>query len=101
MILGMETHFRDASCRARHRLRCSNNFPLLPEEVNQLEIWFTALGQQILGVMAESQGNDFFTLELSTTQNFPSFVCLQIIDNEQWTISIFCKSHQFLKNYCI
>ena len=48
MILGVEAHFRDAPRGARHRLRGRDHLPLLPEEVDQLEVWSTSLRQQVL-----------------------------------------------------
>ena len=55
MILGVEAHFRDAPRGARHRLRGRDHLPLLPEEVDQLEVRRAALGQQVLGVVGEGQ----------------------------------------------
>ena len=67
MILGVEAHFRDAPRGARHRLRGRDHLPLLPEEVDQLEVRRAALGQQVLGVVREGERDDLVTGELRTS----------------------------------
>ena len=51
MIFGMEADFRDVSSGVGHCLGRGDHFPLLPEEVDQLEVWAASLGQQVLRVV--------------------------------------------------
>ena len=82
VVLGMEADLGDAGLGAGHRPRCGDHLPLLPEKVDKLEVGGAALGQQVLGVVREGQGNDLMTLEFCTPKNLPPLVCFQIIDNQ-------------------
>ena len=93
MILGVEAHFRHAPRCARHRLRGRDHLPLLPEEVDQLEVRRAALGQQILGIVGEGQRDNFFALKLRTPQNFPPLVGFQIVHNEERPVTVLGECH--------
>ena len=101
MILGVETDLGDAGLGAGHAPRGGDHLALLPEEVDQLEVGGAALGQQVLGVVREGQGDDFVTLELRTPENLPPLVCLQVIHNQERSVSVFSESDQFLEKDCL
>ena len=44
-----------------------DHFSFLPEEINQLEVWRSPLGQQVLGVVREGEGDNLVTGELRTS----------------------------------
>ena len=59
----MEGNFSYAASRFGAR----DNFSFLPEEINQLEVWRSPLGQQVLGVVREGEGDNLVTGELGTS----------------------------------
>ena len=59
----MEGNFCDAASRFGAR----DNFSFLPEEINQLEVWWSPLSQQVLGVVREGERDDLVTGELRTS----------------------------------
>ena len=63
VILWMEGNFSYAASRFGAR----DNFSFLPEEINQLEVWRSPLGQQVLGVVREGEGDNLVTGELRTS----------------------------------
>ena len=48
--------------------RAGDDFSLLPKEIDELEVWSPALGQQVLGVMGECEGDNLVTHELGTSE---------------------------------
>ena len=81
MVFGVEADLCDAGLGAGHAPRGGDHLPLLPEEVDQLEVRSAALRQQVLGVVREGEREDFMTLEFRTTENLPSLVRFQIVNN--------------------
>ena len=64
MILRVEADLRHpAACP-----RAGDDFSLLPKEIDELEVWSPALGQQVLGVMGECEGDNLVTHELGTSE---------------------------------
>lgn len=101
MILRVEADLSDAGLGAGHCPRGGDHLPLLPEEVDQLEVGGAALGQQVLGVVREGERDDFMTLEFCTPENLPSLVRLQVIHNQERPVSVFSESDQFLEKDCL
>ena len=54
-------------CDAASRLGARDHFSFLPEEINQLEVWWSPLSQQVLGVVREGERDDLVTGELRTS----------------------------------
>ena len=77
----MEADLGDTGLGAGHRSRGGDHLPLLPEEVDQLEVRSAALRQQVLGVVGEGEGDDLMTLEFRTAKNLLSLVRFQIVNN--------------------
>ena len=63
VILWMEGNFCDAAASFGAR----DHFSFLPEEINQLEVWWSPLSQQVLGVVREGERDDLVTGELRTS----------------------------------
>ena len=60
----MEGNFCDAAASFWAR----DHFSFLPEEINQLEVWWSPLSQQVLGVVREGERDNLVTGELRTSE---------------------------------
>ena len=97
MILRVEADLSDTGLGAGHGPRGGDHLPLLPEEIDKLEVRAAALCEKVLGVVRECEGDDLLALEFRTPENLASLVCLQIIDNQERPVSVFCECDQFLE----
>ena len=97
VILRVEADLSDTGLGAGHGPRGGDHLPLLPEEIDKLEVRAAALCEKVLGVVRECEGDDFLALEFRTPENLASLVCLQIIDNQERPVSVFCECDQFLE----